>query len=368
MDRSEGQAVLAGAGRAAPAPLTLKARRPPDAAVANSDQPVLDWLDRRLIDAYQRGFPVCEKPFAEIASRLHCRANEVLGRLADLQRRGVVRRTGPVFAPGWIGASTLAAMAVPQARLDSVAEWVNRYRAVGQSCEREHEFNLWFVLTTPNAGELYETIADIRRRTGLDVLDLREERVYDIGLELPRWPRQPSRHCPAPRGVRSHERGPKLDAFDRRLAEAVRDGLPLTARPYAELAARIGHSEAQVMERLRRLLCEGVIARMGVVVRHHELGYHANAMVVLDVPRARADIVGERLARVSRVVLRTRRPPVWSYNLHCMLRGRNRDEVGDRVDEVLSCAVGGFRRTVLFSRRRFLEHDARYAPDDALLQ
>ena len=141
--------------------------------LAPPGQPVLDWLDRRLLDAYRRDFPVCETPFAEIASRLHCQASEVLRRFAVLERCGVVSRIGPVFAPGCIGASTLAAMAVPRARLESVSEWVNRYRAVSHTHEREHEFNLWFLLAAPNAGELYDTLVDIRRRTGLDVLDLR---------------------------------------------------------------------------------------------------------------------------------------------------------------------------------------------------
>ena len=342
--------------------------------VAHPGPPALDWLDRQLLEAYQRDFPICEMPFAEIASRLRCRTSEVLRRLAGLERHGVVSRIGPVFAPGRLDARTLAAMAVPQTRLDSIAEWVNRHRAVDHIYEREHEFNLWFVLAAPNAGELYEALADIRRRTGLDVLDLRLERDYHIDLGSPRWGRAPSGHCRAATGMYPAGRRPPLDAPDRRLVGAVRDGLSLTARPYAVVADRVGLSEAQVMERLRRLMCEGVIARMGMVVHHHELGYRANAMVVFDVPSARADIFGERLAQVVPSALcsrRTRRPPVWPYNLHCVLHGRNRAEVRDGVDgvdEMLSDTVGEVRRTVLFSRRRFRRRDARHAPDHALLQ
>ena len=368
------QAFWVRAGSGGPEQLALKAERRLDAArpapcaatprLAHPDQPVLDWLDRRLLDAYQRDFPICEMPFAEIATRLHCRANEVLQRLAVLERRGVVSRVGPVFAPGRIGASTLAAMAVPGARLESVAEWVNRHWAVNHTYEREHEFNLWFVLAAPNAGELYETLADIRRRTGLEVLDLRLERTYDIELEFPLWRQPPSGSCPAARGAHSPGRGPQLDATDRRLMGAIQDGLSLTARPYSVVADRLGLSEAQVMERLRRLLCEGVITRMGVVVRHHELGYRANAMVVFDVPRARVDTVGARLVQAAPVTLcdrRTRRPPAWPYNLYCMLHGRDRVEVTDWVDELLPGVVGDLRRTVLFSRRRFHPSSAQYA-------
>ena len=339
--------------------------------LAHPGQPVLDWLDRRLLDAYQCDFPICETPFAEIARRLHCQASEVLRRLAALERRGVVGRIGPVFAPGCIGASTLAAMAVPRARLESVAEWVNRYRAVSHTHEREHEFNLWFLLSAPNAGELYDTLVDIRRRTGLDVLDLRLDRVYDIDHEFPLWERAPTGHCPAARGAYSPGRGPQLDASERRLVRATQDGLPLTARPYKVVADRIGLSEAQVMEGIRRLLGEGVIIRMGVVVRDHELDYRANAMVVVDVPCAQVDMIGERLAWVApatRCYRRIRRSPVWPYNLYCMLHARDRTEVMGWVEELLPDTLGDLRRAVLFSRRRFRQHGAWSAPDHALPQ
>ena len=342
----------------------LPAHRRGASGVSRPGQPVLDWLDRQLLDAYQRDFPVCAMPFAEIARRFHRQVGEVLQRLAGLQRHGVVSRIGPVFTPERIDAGTLVAMAVPRARLDSVAQWVHRHRAVHHVHEREHEFNLWFVLAAPNAGELYETLADIRRRTGLEVLDLRLERDYHVGLGFPPWRRLPSGRR-AVTGTDSPGRYPPLDASDRRLVESIRDGLSLTARPYAAVADRAGLSEAQVVERLGRLLREGVIKHMGVVVRHHELGYRANALVAFDVPCARVDSVGERLAQAAPIAgcyRRTRRAPNWPYNLYCTIHGRNRAEVVGWVDELLGESVRCVRHAVLFSRRRLHPHGGG-APD-----
>lgn len=334
----------------------------------HADKPVLDTLDRRLLDDHQRGFPVCEMPFAEIARALGCEADEVLRRLATLRRHGVVSRVGPVFAPGRIGASTLAAMAVPPARLESVAACVNRYRAVNHNYEREHDVNLWFVLAAPDADELDGALTDIRRRTGLEVLDLRLERAYHIDLGFPLWRRAPAERDRAATGAYTPGRAAALDASDRRLVGAIQDGLPLTARPYAAVARRTGLSETQVMDRIGRLLDDGVIKRMGVVVRHRELGYRANAMVVFDVPDHRVDAAGEQLARVSRVTLcyrRGRHLPQWPYNLYCMIHGQDRAEVMGRVDGLPADAVGGLDRAVLFSRRRFRQRGARYGPDHA---
>ena len=355
----------ASAARAAAAGL----RRAPGVAAARAAHrvaPVLEWLDRQLLDAYARDFPVCELPYAAMARRFHCRTSEVLRRLAGLERRGVVSRIGPVFAPGRVDASTLVAMAVPGARLESIAEWVRRHQAVSHVDEREHEFNLWFVLAAANAGALYEAVADIRRRTGLDVLDLRPERDYHVDTGIPPRRGSPSGRRPAAAHRGSPARCPPLDASDRRLVEAIGDGLPLTARPYAAVADRTGLSEAQVMERLRRLLYEGVIERMGVIVHPRELGYGASAMVAFDMPCARVDGVGERLARSEQITeccRRTRRAPMWPFNLHCMLHGRDRAHVMAQVNALLHETDRGVRRSVLFDRRRLGEHAAHCAPD-----
>lgn len=164
-------------------------------------------------------------------------------------------------------------------------------------------------------------------------------------------------------------RGPHLDASERCLVGAIQEGLSLTARPYAVVADRTGLSVAQVMKGIRRLLDEGMITRMGVVVCDHELDHRANAMVVVDVPCAQVDMIGERLARTApatRCYRRIRRSPAWPYNLYCMLHARDRAEVMGRVDELLPDTLGDLRRTVLFSRGRFRERGARYTPDHAL--
>ena len=157
-----------------------------------------------------------------------------------------------------------------------------------------------------------------------------------------------------------------LSLTDLRLLAAIQDGLPLDPRPFARVAETAGLSEQEVIARLDRLVGEGVIRRFGVVVRHHELGYRANAMVVWDVPEARVREAGRKLARLPFVTLcyrRPRRPPDWPYNLFCMIHGRDRAKVEALVEEASSAAgLEGFPREILFSRKRFKQRGARYAP------
>jgi DNA-binding Lrp family transcriptional regulator len=159
----------------------------------------------------------------------------------------------------------------------------------------------------------------------------------------------------------------ELSERDRRLVAAIEDGLPLVSRPYAAVGARIGLGEAEVIEALRRLIAAGVIKRFGVIVRHGELGYRANAMVVWDVPDERVAHAGQRLAELPLVTLcyrRPRHPPVWPYNLFCMIHGRDRRRVEAQIERItVAAGLAALPRAVLFSRRRFKQRGARYAPE-----
>jgi len=156
-----------------------------------------------------------------------------------------------------------------------------------------------------------------------------------------------------------------LDATDRRLLDAVAKGLPLVERPYAAVGKSAGLGESEVIERLARLKASGVIKRFGVVVRHHELGYTANAMAVFDVPEDAVRSLGHCLAKFEFVTLcyrRLRVLPVWPYNLYCMIHGTDRGAVLEKLAHLIdSCALQDVPHAVLFSRRRFKQCGANYA-------
>ncbi len=155
----------------------------------------------------------------------------------------------------------------------------------------------------------------------------------------------------------------ELSAEDRVVLAAVAEGLPLVPRPYAALAERLGLEEEVLLARLRALLEAGVIRRFGVVVRHHELGYRANAMIAWQVPEAAIEAIGRCLATQPGITLcyqRVPRPPAWPHNLFCMIHGRDRDAVLALADRAAAASgLAGLPRAVLFSGRRFQQRGAR---------
>jgi len=145
----------------------------------------LDELEKHLLNDFQDGFPLAERPFEVMARRLGTTEERVLETLRGLLADGMISRVGPVFRPNRVGASTLAAMAVPPSRLEQVAALVSAYPEVNHNYEREHEFNLWFVATAPNREHLAAVLAQIGERTGIPVMDLPMIEDYFINLGFP---------------------------------------------------------------------------------------------------------------------------------------------------------------------------------------
>ncbi|MDD3518196.1 MAG: Lrp/AsnC family transcriptional regulator [Chromatiales bacterium] len=146
----------------------------------------LSDAERRLLNDFQHGLPLDPCPFARIADALGMSESQVIEALQALQASGVVSRVGPVFRPNRVGVSTLAALAVPSERLAEVATLVSACPEVNHNYEREHAYNLWFVVTAPDRERLDEVLDDIADRSGLDVLDLPmlEDYFIDLGFRL----------------------------------------------------------------------------------------------------------------------------------------------------------------------------------------
>lgn len=158
-----------------------------------------------------------------------------------------------------------------------------------------------------------------------------------------------------------------LDDTDYALIKIIQRGLPICSRPYQFIAAQIGSTETQVIERLQHLQQNGCIKRMGVIVKHRKLGYRANAMVVWDIPDDQVQATGQCFSQFEFITLCYRRPrhlPEWPYNLFCMIHGHSREDVLQQLSFMVEqCQLDDYTHQVLFSNRCFKQRGAIYQPD-----
>ena len=145
----------------------------------------LDQHDKDIINALQGGFPICERPYLEAAKSLGLSEDDLIKRIEALLNSGALSRFGPLInAERMGGGLTLGALAVAENDFDRVAEIVNAYSQVAHNYEREHEYNMWFVIATETPEQVEQTIKKIEIETGLQVLNVPKLEEFFIGLRF----------------------------------------------------------------------------------------------------------------------------------------------------------------------------------------
>jgi siroheme decarboxylase len=306
----------------------------------------LGRLDRAVVNAFQGGFPVTERPFAPAAEALTERGVEVsegelTARVHALCEAGTLSRFGPLINAERIGgAATLVAMHAPPERFEEVTDLVNAHREVAHNYEREHpHLNVWFVVSVADPGRVEAVLAEIEAETGQPTYDLPKEREFRVEAKF-------YVDGPVPEGdVDLSDLGPAVEPSDRKtltpaerdLVLAVQDGFPVTETPYADVAAEIGAETEWVLETIKRFVSEGKIRRIGVIPNHYALGYTENGMTVWNVPDELVGDVGPSVASlpfVTHCYERPRHEGVWPYNVFAMTHGRSEAESEERIREV----------------------------------
>lgn len=145
----------------------------------------MDRIDRDIINALQGGFPVCDRPFQVAAEQLGIEEADLISRIDRLRGEKVLTRFGPLYHAERLGGGlTLAAMRVPQQQFDHVADIVNSFPEVAHNYQRDHDFNMWFVVATDTPERIKEVLHEIEELSGYPVFDMPKEHEFFVGLRF----------------------------------------------------------------------------------------------------------------------------------------------------------------------------------------
>jgi DNA-binding Lrp family transcriptional regulator len=146
----------------------------------------MDALDRKIINLLQKGFPLSEQPYLEVAEQLGIEEKDLIQRLSDLLEKKTLSRFGPMYdAQKLGGAFSLVAIRVPDDDYDRVTEIVNSFPEVAHNYRRDHDLNMWFVLATDSPEKIDAVNSQIEKKSGLKVYNMPKLDEYFIGLNLP---------------------------------------------------------------------------------------------------------------------------------------------------------------------------------------
>jgi len=314
-----------------------------------------DSVDQRLLGILQARFPLTSRPYADIGLGLDVAEDEVIQRIDQMKKKGLVRQISPVLHARRLGyKTTLVAMRVRETKLGRAAKLLAEHPRVSHAYERDHHFNLWFTLAVPDMADIDAELLRLADITEAETaFDLSMVKVFKLRTYFrPEGDDQPEVPASTP-DSNVHQRA-CLSSVDRKVVNELQQDLPLISRPFAEMSSRLRMDEGRFLTLCQSLLLRGIIRRYGASVNHRGIGFAANAMTCWAVPAEKVVVIAEKLVSLKQVSHCNERKtnPEWHYNLFAMIHGHTKKQCQEIADKV-SAETGLTDYVLLFSTKEF---------------
>ena len=327
-------------------------------------QQQIDLIDKQLLNDIQWSFPLEDRPYLEISKRYNMTEDEVMNRIAYMKDISLIRQINAIFDTRRLGyKSALVAFAVKPAKLDYIANEVNKHPGVSHNYERNHEFNMWFTLAVPPYGEMK---TDLDKLSSLDgVIKYRllpTLKLYKIGVRLDMVNDDDTEKAkPIDEVKQLNPKKFEITEDDKHFIRELQKDLKVIPEPFKEMAENLGITTTELFAKAKEYEKNGVMRRFAAILRHRDAGFSANGMVVWQVPEDRIDEIGYKLAAFPQVSHCYRRPVYsdWQFNLFSMIHARTL-EAAERIAVEMSETVGIKDYRILFSSREFKKERVKY--------
>ncbi len=323
----------------------------------------LDEFDKELLNEIQWTFPLVTRPFDAIAKKFDTTPEIIKEKLNNLKEIGVLRQLSAIFDTRKLGyTSSLVAMEIEHDKLDYVASQINRHPGVSHNYERDHQFNLWFTLAVPPGADLnaelekFNVLKGIKKVRMLPTLQL-----FKIGVKLDLV--DDKKHEVAPTEEKKEIKNIKFEPTeqDKDFIRELQKNMEIIDEPFVKAANNLGITEDELFAKMKHYESMGVLRRFAAILRHRQVGFTANGMIVWKVPEGRITSVGETLGSFPQVSHCYERPTYddWPYNVFSMIHCKTHDEAYD-VAKTIQKQIDVNEYKILFSSREFKKTRVEY--------
>jgi len=319
--------------------------------------------DKELLNEIQWTFPLVTRPFDAISKKFDTTPEIIKEKLNNLKEIGVLRQLSAIFDTRKLGyTSSLVAMEIEHDKLDYVASQINRHPGVSHNYERDHQFNLWFTLAVPPGADLnaelekFNVLKGIKKVRMLPTLQL-----FKIGVKLDLV--DDKKHEIAPTEEKKEIKNIKFEPTeqDKDFIRELQKDMEIIDEPFVQAANNLGITEDELFAKMKHYESMGVLRRFAAILRHRQVGFTANGMIVWKVPEGRITSVGETLGSFPQVSHCYERPTYddWPYNVFSMIHCKTHDEAHD-VAKTIQNQINVDEYKILFSSREFKKTRVEY--------
>jgi len=323
----------------------------------------MDKLDKEILNEIQWTFPLTPKPYTVMAKKFALSEKELMERLVALKEAGIIRQISAIFDTRKLGyKSALVAMAIEPEKLDHIANQVNRHPGVSHNYERNHEYNLWFTLAVPPGSDLKTEIDKFSKLSGIKKTRLLPTiKLFKIGVKLEMVDEKKSDVKPSEEKKKIIDTKFVATEEEKDYIRELQKDLEIIESPFLKSAQKLGITEEQLLEKIKKYEEIGVMRRFAAILRHREVGFTANGMIVWKVPDERIEQVGEKLGAFPQISHCYQRPtyPDWPYSVFSMVHCKSIADAEDMAKQIQEqVQVNDYK--ILFSSREFKKTRVEY--------
>ena len=319
--------------------------------------------DKELLNEIQWTFPLVTRPFDTIAKKFDTTPEIIKEKLNNLKEIGVLRQLSAIFDTRKLGyTGSLVAMEIEHDQLEHVASQINRHPGVSHNYERDHQFNLWFTLAVPPGADLNSELEKFNVLKGIKkVRMLPTLQLFKIGVKLDMI--DDKKHDVAPTEEKKEIKNIKFEPTedDKDFIRELQKDMEIIDEPFVKAANNLGITEDELFSKMKHYESLGVLRRFAAILRHRQVGFTANGMIVWKVPEDRITSVGETLGSFPQVSHCYERPTYddWPYNVFSMIHCKTHDEAYD-VAKTIQNQIDVNEYKILFSSREFKKTRVEY--------
>ena len=323
----------------------------------------MDNLDKEILNEIQWTFPLTPRPYVEMAKKFGLADEQMMQRLEALKKAGIIRQISAIFDTRKLGyKSALVAMAIEPEKLDHVANQVNKHPGVSHNYERNHEYNLWFTLAVPPGADLKTEIDKFSKLPGiLKTRLLPTIKLFKIGVKLEMVEEKKSDVKPSEEKKKIVETKFVATEEEKNYIRELQKDLEIVESPFLKSAQKLGITEEKLLEKVKQYEEIGVMRRFAAILRHREVGFTANGMIVWKVPDERIEEVGVKLGAFPQISHCYQRPvyPDWPYSVFSMVHCKSVADAEDMAKQIQKqVEVDDYK--ILFSSREFKKTRVEY--------
>lgn len=305
----------------------------------------LSDIEQAVLAELQAGIALTACPYNELANKLGISQDEIFGIIRNLFQKNILREISPVFNAAGLGyASTLVAVSVLPSVLPDFIDFLDKQPGISHNYGRRHQLNVWFTLAMPDPQRIRAKVfdpflAELKMRFNLDeIINLPVVRMFKLNVRFG----HPAQTATTKSGSHIHTltAGNSLSEREKSLVRILQAGIPTSVRPFADLAqmaklARLSPpvTEPEILETLQLWQRNSVLRRVSGRVRHYNMGYTYNAMMVFAPEPDCINQIGQKIADMAFVshCYHRQRNEIWNYDLYAMVHATSESELNDNI-------------------------------------